>query len=486
MSNFYLTTTLPYVNAEPHIGFALEIVAADVLARHQKSLGNNVFFNTGTDEHGQKIYEKALEHNQSPQKYVDHFATSFKALQPLLGLSQDLHFIRTTATHHKAAAQTFWKHCAANTNEQGEPDIYLAEYETLYCVGCELEKQASELTAGRCPLHPTQELEQRLEQNYFFRFSRYQAALLELYRTTPEFVRPKGKMTEIAAFVAGGLQDFSISRLKSKMPWGVPVPGDENHVMYVWFDALINYISTLGWPENTERFEQFWPGIQLAGKDNLRQQAAMWQAMLLSAKLPCSKTILINGFISVAGQKMSKSLGNVISPAQMTERYGQEATRYILMSLGPFGEDIDVTWQRFDEVYTTELANSLGNTCSRLATLCEKYAVSGKNALKKQSSNTAKASYDAALKNFEIQQALEIFREAIRTIENYLSTHQPWKAGVENRSEVLEEAVRQLVASAQLLEPIMPTTAAQITAQFSRDTITRIQPLFPRLPQDAV
>lgn len=301
---YYITTTLPYVNAKPHIGFALEIVQADVLARYHRLIDDRVIFNFGTDEHGQKIYQKAQKENKDPKKYVDEYAAKFDALKNALNLSYD-RFIRTSDTKHIKAAQHFWQLCAQND------DIYKKNYKAKYCVGCELEKTDSELEGGKCPLHPDQELEIIEEENYFFRFSKYQKPLLEFYKSTPDFVKPHSKYKEIVNFTEKGLKDFSISRLKEKMPWGIEVPGDSKHVMYVWFDALINYISTLGWPDGNE-YKQFWPGYQIAGKDNLRQQTAIWQAMLLSAGLTNSKQVFIHGFISVDGQKMSKSLGNVV------------------------------------------------------------------------------------------------------------------------------------------------------------------------------
>ncbi|MDR0463178.1 MAG: methionine--tRNA ligase, partial [Pseudomonadales bacterium] len=317
---FYITTTIPYVNAAPHLGFAWELLTADIIARYKRAMGHEVAFNTGTDEHGQKVWEMALANNLTPQEYTDQLAPQFKELETLLNISNTL-FIRTTDPHHKEAAQEIWRRCLKNG------DIYKKQYQVKYCVGCELEKTDSELENGCCPLHPNKELEVRDEENYFFRFSKYQDALLKLYERTPDFVRGQGKLSEIKSFVKRGLNDFSISRVKEKMPWGVPVPDDDEQVMYVWFDALTNYISTLGWPNDKENFAKFWPGVQIAGKDNLRQQSAIWQAMLASADLPHSDTILINGFIMVEGQKMSKSLGNVISPNDLVEKYGQEATR---------------------------------------------------------------------------------------------------------------------------------------------------------------
>ncbi len=485
---FYITTTLPYVNAEPHIGFALEVVAADVIARYQRSLDKQVAFNTGTDEHGQKIYQKAEEAKQTPQEYVDKYATKFHELKDMLNLSYT-HFVRTTDEHHVLAAQAFWQRCADNG------DIYKKHYQVKYCVGCELEKTDSELEDGRCPLHPNRELELREEENYFFKFSKYQEQLLSLYREKPDFVQPEGKMREIMSFVEGGLQDFSISRLKEKMPWGVEVPGDAEHVMYVWFDALVNYISTIGWPDDTTSFEQYWPVVQLAGKDNLRQQSAMWQAMLMSAEVPQSNKILINGFISVDGQKMSKSLGNVISPAQLVERYGIDATRYLLMHLGPFGTDMDVSWEKFDATYTADLCNGLGNLCSRIAKLCEKTEYSHAISLENEQEliHTITIWEDGETKelttifarhmdNYDLKGGLDYLRtELLSVLDGYLADQKPWKLETTEAHRVLEVAVSALVYSALKLQPFMPETADIIINHFTADKITAMKPLFPRL-----
>jgi len=348
--NFYITTTLPYVNAKPHIGFASEIVYADVRARFEGLIGNEVVFNTGTDEHGAKILQNATDADVEPQKYVDEYAAKFDELKAMLNLSYT-HFIRTTDAHHQKAAQELWRRVDANGY------IYKKQYSVKYCVGCELEKTDSELEDGYCPLHPGKDLDFIEEENYFFKFSAFGDKLLKLYKDNPEFVVPKKRLNEISAFVERGLQDFSVSRVADKMSWGVPVPGDETQVMYVWFDALTNYISTLGWPEDIENFEKFWGtkeapnAIQIAGKDNLRQQSAMWQAMLMAADLPTSKQVFINGFIGVDGQKMSKSIGNVIAPSEMVERYGIDGTRYLLLTKGNFGEDNDISWEKLDAKY---------------------------------------------------------------------------------------------------------------------------------------
>ena len=466
---FYITTTLPYVNAQPHIGFAMEIVAADILARFQRQLGNEVIFNTGTDEHGQKIYDKAIDNKVTPQAYVDEYAAKFDELKQLLNLSYD-HFIRTTDTHHQQAAQEMWRRCKASG------DIYKKDYSVKYCVGCELEKTDSELVDGRCPLHPNRDLELREEENYFFRFSNYQDKLLKLYTDNPEFVVPQGKLNEIKSFVAQGLQDFSISRLKSKMPWGVPVPDDQDHVMYVWFDALTNYISTLGWPEETEEFKNYWPGVQIAGKDNLRQQSAMWQAMLMSAKLPNSKQVLLNGFISVNGQKMSKSLGNVISPDSMVERYGVDGSRYLLAAIGPVGSDIDVSLERFDEMYTAQLSNRLGNLVSRVAKLCER------SGLEFDASNKLPATSNKLLEGYDFSGSLEEIWAEISKADHLIDETTPWK--IEDKAKlkkVLDQLVEIIRQVSLQLQPFMPETAENISDHFTGPKIEAIKPLFPRL-----
>jgi methionyl-tRNA synthetase len=350
--SFYITTTLPYVNSDPHIGFAMEIIRADTVARWKKLNGFEVFFNTGTDEHGQKIWQKSVEAGVDTQKYVDEYAEKFKNLIPLLDISPDAHFVRTTDEHHIKSAQEFWKLCDKNG------DIYKKNYSVKYCVGCELEKTDSEIENGHCTIHPNLELEVREEENYFFKFSNYGQKLLDFYKSNPCFVIPESRFNEIKSFVSSGLQDFSISRLKEKMSWGVPVPGDDNHVMYVWFDALVSYISALDWPENTANFEKFWINgtpTQYAGKDNLRQQSAMWQAMLMSAHIPNSHQIVINGFINSGGQKMSKSLGNVINPKEIVNEYGADAFRYYVLREFNSFEDSDFTMEKFKEAYNANL-----------------------------------------------------------------------------------------------------------------------------------
>ena len=466
---YYITTTLPYVNADPHIGFALEIIQADALARYHKLLGEEVIFNFGTDEHGQKIYQKALDAGRDPQEYCDKYAKKFDALKEALNLSYD-HFVRTTDPHHIKAAQEFWKLCDKNG------DIYKKLYKTKYCVGCELEKTDSELVDSRCPLHPNRDLEIIEEENYFFKFSKYQKPLLEFYDKNPEFVIPAGKFKEIKSFVKEGLQDFSISRLKSKMPWGIPVPGDDKQVMYVWFDALVNYISTLGWPDNLKDYETFWPGIQVAGKDNLRQQTATWQTMLMSAGLPNSKQVFIHGFITVDGQKISKSLGNTINPIDVAKKYGTDALRYYLLAkISPF-EDSDFTFEKFEEAYNGELANGLGNLVSRVARLAElnNFEIKGNFA------DSDAYIPGVSINEYRFDEALTIIWDKIKSTDTLINKLELWKDTSKKLNE-LEECVREIHYIAYWLEPFLPNTAAKIQEQFKGPKIKSESPLFPRL-----
>lgn len=466
---YYLTTTLPYVNADPHIGFALEIVQADALARYHRLLGEEVVFNFGTDEHGQKIYKKALEQGRDPQEYCDEYAKRFNALKDALDLSYD-RFIRTTDPHHIKAAQEFWKLC----DKAG--DIYKKNYKTKYCVGCEFEKTDSELVGGRCPLHPNQELEIIEEENYFFKFSKYQKPLLEFYENNPDFVIPKGKFNEIKKFVEDGLSDFSISRLKSKMPWGIPVPGDDTQVMYVWFDALINYVSTLGWPEDEKAFRDFWPGYQVAGKDNLRPQTATWQAMLTSAGLPFSKQVFIHGFITVNGQKISKSLGNTINPIEVAKKYGTDALRYYLLAkINPY-EDSDFTFEKFEEVYNGELANGLGNLVARTAALCKKSGFEFKPTKIDDDQNIKNA-----LTDYKFDVALKTLWEEISQTDAFINEKEPWKLSDDELNKVLTHLVDRIRIIANNLKPFLPDTAENIEKQFTGPKIESGDLLFPRL-----
>ena len=466
---FYITTTLPYVNAEPHLGFALEIIQADAVARYHQLLGEDVFFNFGTDEHGLKIYRKALEEKKDPKKYCDEYAARFDKLKEALNLSYN-NFIRTTDPHHIKATREFWRRC----DKSG--DIYKKNYKAKYCVGCELEKTDSELENGRCPIHPNKELEIIEEENYFFRFSKYQKPLLDFYEKNPSFVIPESKSNEIKTFVKNGLQDFSISRLKSKMPWGIEVPGDPEHVMFVWFDALVNYISAVGWPDDKEKFEKWWPVIQLAGKDNLRQQTAVWQAMLLSAGLPNSKQIFIHGFITVNGQKISKSLGNTINPVEVAKKYGVDALRYYLLAkINPY-DDSDFTFEKFEQAYNSELANGLGNLVSRVAKLCE-----SSNKDFETSKPSLYERVEDSINDYRFDLALYTIWARISELDQEINIKKPWEKEDDELYQILKPIVLEIQKIAFNLKPFLPETADKIEKQYTQSKIKSGKPLFPRL-----
>ena len=485
-SKFYITTTLPYVNASPHIGFALEIIQADVLARRQKSAGKEVFFNTGTDEHGTKIYQKAMEAGKTPQEYCDEAVKPFMALKGKLNLSFNS-FIRTTEARHIAAAKEFWKRC----NDNG--DIYKKNYKAKYCVGCEMEKTDSELKDGRCPIHPNQNIELIDEENYFFRFSKYQRPLLDLYAANPDFVIPEVRFHEIRNFVAGGLQDFSVSRVKEKMPWGIPVPDDEDQVMYVWFDALVNYISCLDWSSfakasegKPSKFEEFWGtkedrnAIQVAGKDNLRQQSAMWQAMLMSAGLPNSKQVFIHGFITADGQKMSKSLGNVVDPVALVDKYGTDPVRYFLLREVPPFEDGDFSYEKFEDRYNADLAKGLGNLVSRVTTVAKKIGVKAENNSCTDSEmeheiDNAKNASTKTLSEYKFNESLASIWKLVNFCDRYIEKTQPWKT---NDKEAVGNLLYALSKISEMIEPFIPETAGKIKRLLAGEAVGI---LFPRL-----
>jgi len=461
---FYITTTLPYVNAEAHMGHALEMVRADVIARYKKLIGYEVFFNTGTDEHGQKIFQKAKDAGKTPQEFVDFFAGKFKDLLILLGLTEEegiaRNFIRTTDESHVKSAQEFWKVCEKNGY------IYKKNYQVKYCVGCELEKTDSDLVDGKCPDHPNLTLEIRDEENYFFKFSAFGEKLSEFYKKNPSFVIPDFRFNEIKAFVERGLQDFSISRLKSKMSWGIEVPGDSEHVMYVWFDALVNYVSAIGWPNDLENFNkwQLETGgmVQYCGKDNLRQQSAMWQAMLMAAGLQNSKTIVINGFVTgIGGLKMSKTIGNVVGPVDLIQKYGTDAMRYyVTRELSTF-EDSPMSEESFKEAYNANLANGLGNLVSRIMKMAETNLAKPVEIAEK----TIPQEYLDLLEKFEIRNATDLIWKKIAELDGTIQREQPFKlvkTDKEKGIKIIEDLAKELYTIGEMLNPIMPETSKKI------------------------
>lgn len=480
MAKYYITTTSPYVNSDPHVGFALEIIQADSLARYHTLIGDQVFFNTGTDEHGKKIYEKALEAKMEPQAYCDLYAAKFGDLKRALNLSYNS-FWRSTEPKHIEAAQEMWRRVdKAGYIEKG---IYNAKY----CVGCELEKQDSDLVEGKCPLHPNKAIENIAEENYFFKFSKLGGELLEHYDKYPDFVVPEHRQKEIRNFVESGLSDFSISRLTEKMPWGVPVPGDEKHCMYVWYDALTYYISALGWPSYAEttagkpsEFEEFWGtkespnAVQVCGKDNLRQQTAMWQAMLIAAGLPLTRQIHVHGFINSGGQKMSKSLGNVVNPIEYVNKYGTDALRYYLLAKVSPDEDSDFTKEKFEEAYQADLANGLGNLVARVAAMCGgiEYVVC---------SMKMSPEVTEALEQYKFDSAMAAIWDRIKKADQFVSEKKVWGLKDKAKMDALVELVGEIRQIAVDLQPFLPETAAKISQQFNSEKIVKGVSLFPRL-----
>lgn len=478
-NSFYLTTTLPYVNADLHLGHALELVRADIIARYKKLHGFDVFFNTGTDEHGMKIYEKAIDFGKKPQEFVDESFIRFQESVKIFGMSEDLHFIRTSDVRHENAVREFWK----RVNDNGY--IYKKNYQAKYCVGCEEIKSDSELINGECPMHAGRVLEIIEEENYFFKYSEFGNKLLKFYKENPNFVVPDFRFNEIKAFIERGLQDFSISRLKSKMPWGIEVPGDSEHVIYVWFDALVNYIATLGWPEDKETFEKYWVNgnpTQYCGKDNLRFQSAMWQAMLIAAGLPNSHQIIINGFITAdGGVKMSKSLGNVADPKEIVAEYGTDALRFFLAKEISNFEDSPFTMERFKDTYNAGLANGLGNLTSRIMKMAETNLESCVDIPKMELTPDWQKAIDA-MEQFNIVEAMNVVWEHVAELDELIQNKQPFKLVKTNKEEAIEiikELVVKLHNIAQMLIPVLPETSKKIIKIIASNKMPT-EPLFLR------
>lgn len=478
--SFYITTTIPYVNADPHIGFALELVQTDAIARYQRLLGKEVFFSTGTDEYGQKIWEASLKEEKNVQDYVDHYAQKFIDLKSLLNLSYD-NFIRTTSEEHIKASQEFWKLC----DKRG--DIYKKIYRGLYCVGCEKFITEKDLMDGFCALHPTRKPEMVEEENYFFRLSNYKKQLLE-YLSKGRVIFPEWRRKEAIDFVQDGMDDFSISRSKKRLSWGIPIPGDDTQVMYVWFGAFVNYISTLGWPDSKGIFDKFWINgerVQTAGKDMVKFQSVMWQGMLMSAGMPTTDTVIYHGFITgEGGIKMSKSIGNVINPNEIVKEYGTDALRYFLLREISSFEDSPFTMERFKDAYNSGLANGLGNLTSRIMKMATannvvfdhdnlKKIVGLDDFYKKTSS-----AFDA----FNLQELMNIIWSFISETDAFIQKEQPFKKIKENK-KMGEEDIKLLLSRlwivGEVLKPILPETAGKIISLVEKNKMPE-KPLFLR------
>ncbi len=473
--NYFVTTSIPYVNGEPHIGFGMELLQADVLARAARDQGKPVIFSTGTDEHGTKIEQKAEELKLTPKQLTDQNSQKFRDLTKLLHISND-RFIRTTDDGHEQRAQLIWKTLAK--------DIYKAKYIGLYCTGCEafVTEAVAKENNNICPHHekPYEKLE---EENYFFALSKYAPQIEKAINDGSFQIIPATRKHEIMQVFKAGLEDISISRPKEKLSWGIAVPGDDSQVMYVWFEALMNYITVLGYPEN-EDFKKFWPAnVQVIGKDILRFHAAIWPGMLLGLGITLPKTLYVHGFITVEGQKISKSIGNVIHPEEIINHYGVDAFRYFFLRHIPAYEDGNFSWQRLHAAYTNELANELGNAVQRTAAMIMQYQKGIVGNVPPAEHDIAK--YLEALEQCRFDRALEEVWDQVRGLNQYIDQEKPWEIKKEGDAEHLQEVlayqVSNLLEIADLLDPFMPDTASKIKAAFKDGLVTPIEDtLFPR------
>lgn len=476
MTKFYVTSAIPYVNAQPHIGTALDFIYADVLARYYRKNGtDSVLFSTGTDEHGTKIAEKAAERGIKPQDFADENTKLFVEMTKTLNISND-RFIRTTDKAHEQRAQVAWKNLQSY--------IYKGKYIGMYCIGCEEYVTETIATAnkGVCPIHnrPYEKLE---EENYFFALSKFSEKIIAAIKSGEFLIIPDTRKNEILNVLESGLDDISISRPIEKLSWGIPVPGDDRQVMYVWFDAVLNYITVLGYPEHQD-FKTFWPAdVQVIGKDILRFHAAIWPGMLLGLGLPLPKVLYVHGHVNVDGKKMSKSIGNVISPNEIIEKYGTDALRYYFMRHMPSYNDGDFTWDRMEQVYNNELANELGNAVSRIAAMITKYQDGIIGEIPPAEHDIHE--YQEAIENCRFDRALEEAWEQVRGINQYIDTQKPWEIAkandVAHLREVLAYSASCLLEIADLLEPFIPSTAHKIQFVFKEGVVRPLEgPLFPK------
>lgn len=475
MSKFYITTSIPYVNAEPHLGHALEFLQADVLARYRRGRGEEVLFATGTDEHGGKVLEKAREAGAEPQAFVDANSQKFLQLCEQLNVSFD-RFVRTSAPAHKQASQHFW-------TAIGEY-IYKGTYKGYYDTGEEefVPENEAKRNNGVSP-HNGRPYEILEEENYFFALSKFTEPIKQAIETGSFRIEPESRRNEILSVLKDGLEDISISRPAEKIPWGVAVPGDESQVMYVWFEALLNYISVLGYPDHAD-FKKFWPAdVQVIGKNIIRFHAAIWPAMLLAAGIELPRSLFVHGFITVEGKKMGKSLGNAIDPHTVLARYGVDPFRYYLLHEIPATSDGDFSWQKFDEVYNADLADDLGNLVQRVATMVAKYE-SGVIGDAPKSGHDVGA-YERAMQAFRFDKAIEEVWALVRNLNQYIEEQKPWElakqAQTDHLTEILTYLVGGLLQVADLLAPFLPETAEKIHATFAEGVVNKeIGMLFPK------
>lgn len=473
--NYYVTTSIPYVNGDPHIGHALEFVMADVLARAARKQGKPVIFSSGSDEHGSKVAEKALELKITPKELSDRQSQKFRDLATLLNISND-RFIRTTDSGHEQRAQIIWK--------QLEKDIYKSKYIGLYCTGCEsfVTEAVAKANNNICPHHNTP-YERLEEENYFFKLSKYNDQIRAAVQAGTFDIIPGTRRNEILQVILDGLEDISISRPKEKISWGIPVPGDKTQVMYVWFEALMNYITVLGYPEHDD-FKKFWPAnVQVIGKDILRFHAAIWPGMLLALGLPLPEKLFVHGFVNIDNKKMSKSVGNVVSPEEIVKKYNADVFRYYILRHIPSYDDGDFSWEKLEQAYNNELANELGNAVQRTAAMITQY----QNGIIGEipPANHDDASYWSSIEACKFDRALDEVWEQVRGLNQYIEQEKPWSIAKTDDKEHLQEVLAYqascLLEIADLLEPFMPETAGKIKHVFDEGVIRPIKgTLFPK------
>jgi len=471
MNKFYITTAIPYVNGKPHIGHALEYFQADTIKNYHALLGEETLFLSGADENALKNVQRAEEEGILTQELLDRNSKVFEDSYAKLGVKLDVFERGSDTSHHFPGVQKLWELCDKNG------DIYKKSYTGLYCVGCESFKTEKELVEGKCPEHQ-KEPEKITEENYFFKLSNYQDKLLNLIETNELRIVPESKKNEIISFIKQGLEDFSISRNKERAKGvGVPVPNDPTQVIYVWFDALAIYITGIGYGVDEEMFGKWWPAnTHVIGKDISRFHTVYWPAMLLSAGLQTPKTVLVHGFVQSGGQKMSKTLGNVIDPFEISEKYGLEPFRYYMLSQIPTTDDGDFTIARFIEVYNANLANGIGNLVARVARLCEKIE------LDSLPEPILDEEYKKYFKEYRFNELLENIWKKISKIDQEIEESKPWAVeDLAKLKELLQDWVIKIDQIAYELKPFLPKTSDKIKAIFKDSKVKPTSPLFPRI-----
>jgi methionyl-tRNA synthetase len=486
VSRYYLTTAIDYSNGDPHIGHAYEKVGADVVARFRRLMGEDVHFVIGMDEHGQKVAQEAAAQGRTPQALVDELAARFQDVWRRLNISHD-DFIRTTEPRHSQAVQALVR----RIRDTG--DLYRDRYEGYYCAGCEAFKREAELEDGRCPIHPTREIEWTEEENWFFRLSAYRDRLIGHIEEHPEFIQPESRRNEILSLLEGGLEDISASR--SRVPWGVPFPDEPGHTVYVWFDALPNYISAIGYP--ADGFGDRWPAaLHVIGKDITRFHCVIWPAMLISAGLELPRTVWGHGFVKIGGGKLSKSEAALLDLDQLVERNGADAFRYFLLREIPWDRDrdfpsVDAFLQQFDERYNSDLANDLGNLLNRTVSMSRKY----RNGVVTRSADTeldahidsALEAYGRAMREHRLHDGLDAAMSIVRAANGFVDSEQPWKLAKDPEQEArldnaLAALVRGLGTTAVVLSPFIPTKAGEIWKRLGGDQLPSLADLTGELP----